>query len=144
VVAKYNIETGCCTHIDDTRVLARIIIYMVGLVKEASDVWLHPNSFNRSVGFLILSVSVRWVDTCWSTACLPLGKDTGPEEPTVWTDTFPTVVSPTTAVPVDGNSDIFQSVENPFHAQEDVISCLLPPAGLIFMCTIIEYLQPEI
>lgn len=52
---------------------------------------------------------------CWSTACLPLGKDTRPEESIVWTDTFLTRVSPTTVVPVDGKIDIFQNVENPFH-----------------------------
>jgi hypothetical protein len=48
VVAEHSIN------FKDIKILARMVGYMDHIVKEAIEIWLHPNNFNRDTGFTLI------------------------------------------------------------------------------------------
>jgi hypothetical protein len=51
VPAKNSIEEGHPINFSDTRALARTPGYMNQIMKEAIEIWLHPQNFYRDTGF---------------------------------------------------------------------------------------------
>jgi hypothetical protein len=56
-VAEHSIDEGHHMNSEDTILLARMAGCVDHLVKEAIEIWLHPDNFNRHTGF---TVSQSW------------------------------------------------------------------------------------
>jgi hypothetical protein len=54
-VAEHWIVTAHCIDFNGTSILGMAARYMDRLVREAMEIWLHPNNFNGDEGFTLKS-----------------------------------------------------------------------------------------
>jgi hypothetical protein len=69
------IDTAHHTDFNDTSKLGKAMGYMDCLVKEAIEVWLYPDNFNRDKGFNLCHMWRPITNMLQQSTCMPMGKE---------------------------------------------------------------------